>query len=116
MKLIVVTLFGPLNQLQPRVGPYLTKDEIAQLQLKHSIAQRCPLKVADSDADGLEHLSIRPYLLNLLNRSFRSGRRQTAGGYNSCSKGKVKSQQASSYHRTYRTRDSTQYLSMTFST
>lgn len=29
----------------------LTKDEIAQLQ--HSIAQRCPLKVADSDADGL---------------------------------------------------------------
>ena len=53
MKLIVVTLFGPLNQLQPRVGPYLTKDEIAQLQLKHSIAQRCPLKVADSDADGL---------------------------------------------------------------
>jgi hypothetical protein len=31
----------------------LTKDEIAQLQ--HSIVQRCPLKVADSDADGFSH-------------------------------------------------------------
>ncbi|CBI20534.3 unnamed protein product, partial [Vitis vinifera] len=38
----------------------LTKDEIAQLQ--HSIAQRCPLKVADSDADGLIRANNGPEL------------------------------------------------------
>lgn len=90
MKQLVVALFGPLNQLQPRVGP------LPKTRLHNFNAQRCPLKVADSDADGLSHniwTSDPISLLNLKHWSFRSGRRQTAGGSNSCSKGQVKSQQ-----------------------